>query len=117
MGLWVVKSRLICYVFKARTQEILSQQRRDMCLYCGAGRLNAGQGMANCPDTDARREMTEKLNGQEGRVRKMHADCRDAAQSVTHLDVLARVVAIHKPAETRPTPPLHMGDAFILGRG
>ncbi len=58
---------------------------------CGAG---GGGGEANWPDTDAQRDMTEKLDGQEGMGSSdAYGDCQDAAQSVTHLDVLACVVA------------------------
>jgi hypothetical protein len=56
---WWKKSRLICYVFKARTQEILNQQRRDMCALLRRWGVSAGQGEGKMSRYRREKEMTE----------------------------------------------------------
>lgn len=63
VGGWWRKSRLICYVFKGRAQEEFYASNGETCaLYCGDGRGQRG-GDGKCPDTDATREIAEKLDG------------------------------------------------------
>jgi hypothetical protein len=95
--------RLICYVSKATREGAEAMAwvttGETRALYCGDGKENAGQGMAKMPRSyKCNREMTESSSRGEGRGRegKGSSDAcplGDAAQSVTHLDVLARVVA------------------------
>jgi len=52
-----------------------------------------GNKMAKKDQIQMQEGIDGNRDGEEKRVRQMHVDCRDAAQSVTHLDVLAYVVA------------------------
>jgi len=89
--------RLICYVSKAAMQEETgshgSPPAREVRFIAVTGRKMRGRRWQKCLDqTDATRKMTENSNGRRERVVDAWP-VEDAAQSVTHLDVLARVVA------------------------
>lgn len=65
-------------------------------LYCGDGKVDAGRGMAKHADTQTQLRNDRKLDGTRGKGSSDACplgDGRDAAQSATHLDVLACVVA------------------------
>lgn len=109
-------SRLICYVFKARTQEARSwASTGETCvLYCGHGSGNAGQGMAKMPrDTDQCNCGNDgKLDGREGRVHQMHVDWEMRLKVRPILMCWRMSLPVDTTAEAGPTPPQqHGGDA------
>lgn len=62
-------------------------------LYCGDGKGNAGQWMAKMPRIiQMQQESDRELKRRCGKGSSDACPLGDAAQSVTHLDVLARVV-------------------------
>jgi len=61
-------------------------------IYCRDDVVSAGQGCGHF-GWRRRKKMTEALEMDRMKGFAMHVDCEDAAQSATHLDVLACVVA------------------------
>lgn len=89
------KSGLICYVSRLGRRKISEPATaRHVCFIAVTEEVVRGRGMANVLIQTQEWEMTEKLDRQEEKGSSdAYGDCRDAAQSVTHLDVLACVVA------------------------
>lgn len=84
----------------------MGHHRRNKCALLRRRGAGAGHGDGKKPRSEkCNKEMTERSNGEEkGVVRRMSTEERDAAQSVTHLDVLASVAASDTTAEAGPTP-------------
>lgn len=92
---WWQKSRLICYVSRLGRRKISEPATaRHVCFIAVTEEVVRGKGWQNVLIQTQEWEMTEKARRTAGKGSSdAYGDCRDAAQSVTHLDVLACVVA------------------------